>query len=322
MMRMRKDDNDLQISEVYQILKTRSISTGVIELYQKNNRIIDYLIDNKYILRISKSTLNEQIKQNRVKSVTLAPKIHASGSFTASGCDYYFLISDYVLGNDLYSALQELTDEQSIQIGKEIAKFLIELHSIKDSYYDIGHYVATIPRYKQSWKEGHLEYVEWLKNHISDMSLALKSKRIVSTAFDYIYQNVNCLEYQTGARVLHNDLHPKNIIIYEGKLAGIIDWECSQFGEADFELAHLFHWCIYPPKPSDRCELLLKSCFENFMVTMNVPSIQERLTIYQLEHELNQLIWNGKKQEEERMRRITGWLNGQVDTLLQKWQFS
>jgi aminoglycoside phosphotransferase (APT) family kinase protein len=315
---MCKDDTALQISEIYEILKTRNISTGVIELYQKNDRIIDYLIDNKYILRISKSVLDEQLKHDRVKSVSFVPKIHSSGSFTASGRNYYFLITDYVQGNDLYSVLQKLTDEQSIKIGKEIAQFLIELHSITDSSYDIGHYVATIPRYNRSWKEGHLEYIKSLRIGLSEMNTNSKSERIISSAFDYIYANINCLEYQAGAKLLHNDFHPKNIIIYKGRLAGIIDWECSQFGEADFELAHLFHWCIY--SPNDTFELLLKSIFENFINTLNVPNIEKRLTIYQLEHELNQLIWSGKKQEEERTRRINGWLNGQVEDLLEKWQ--
>lgn len=127
------------------------------------------------------------------------------------------------------------------------------------------------------------------------------------------------MEYQTGAKLLHNDFHPKNIIIHEGRLAGIIDWECSQFGESDFELTHLLHWYIYPSTPDNNLELLLKSVAENLKIASNVPNIEKRLTIYQLEHELNQLIWNGNKQEEERIQRINGWLDGQVDTLFRKW---
>lgn len=64
----------------------------------------------------------------------------------------------------------------------------------------------------------------------------------------------------------------------------------------------------------------MKSIVENLRIASDVPNIEKRLTIYQLEHELNQLIWNGKSQEEERMRRINGWLNGQVEILLEQWQ--
>ena len=310
----------IEISELFEILKARNIFTGVIEFYQKSGGIIDYLLDNKYILRISKSTLDDQMKQNRIKSVSLVPKIHSSGSFTVSGDKYYYLITDYVQGNDLWSVIQNLTDEQKNNVGKEIAQFLSELHLITGVSYDIGHYIATIPRCTKSWKDGHLEYIELLRGGLSEIDIKLESKKIVSKAFDYIYKNINSLEYQTGAKLLHNDFHPKNIIVHEGRLAGIIDWECSQFGESDFELTHLFHWCIYPPIPDNNLELLLKSVVENLQIASNVPNIEKRLTIYQLEHELNQLIWNGNKQEEERMQRLNGWLDGQVDTLFEKWQ--
>lgn len=112
-----------------------------------------------------------------------------------------------------------------------------------------------------------------------------KSEKTISTAFDYIYANINCLEYQTGAKLLHNDFHPKNIIVHEGRLAGVIDWEGSQFGEADFELAHPFHWCIYPSTPDNGFGLLSKSIVENLRIAFDVPNIEKRLTIYQLEHE-------------------------------------
>lgn len=189
----------------------------------------------------------------------------------------------------------------------------------RDSY-DIGHYIATIPDWKGSWKDGHLKYVGILRNGLSQMNIGLTSKETVSKAFDYIDENISSLEYQTGAKLLHNDFHPKNIIILEDRLAGVIDWECSQFGEADFELAHLFHWCIYPTIPDNNLSLYLKSIVNNLRSISGVLSLEKRLTIYQLEHELNQLMWNGLKQEEERMQRINGWLNGQIHELLEEWQ--
>ncbi len=315
---MSQDDTALQISEIYEILKDRCVSTGEIALYQKKGRITDYLLDNKYILRISNSALDDQMKQNRAKSISFVSKIHSSGAFTASGHQYHYLITDYVQGNDLWSVIQDLTDEQKVNIGKEIAQFLSELHSITDAAYDIGHYVPTIPRCTKSWKDGHLEYIEMLRSGLSEMDIALESKKVISKAFDYLDANSHSLEYQTGAKLLHNDFHPKNIIVHEGRLAGIIDWECSQFGEADFELTHFFHWCIYPSIPENKLGLLLKSVIENLQP--NVPNIENRLTIYQLEHEINQLIWNGSMQEEERIQRISGWLDGQVDALFEEWQ--
>jgi len=316
---MCTDVTTLPISEIREFFSSQNITADVIEVYQAKKRIVDYLIDNKYILRTSKAVMEDQFKQDRVKSITLVPKIYLSGSFTVSDDSYYFLLTDYVQGSDLYSVLP-LTEEQSVSIGYEIANFLVDLHSVKDSSYDIGHYVPTIPRYKGSWKQGHLEYIQTLKNSLVGMKIQPENIDTITSAFDYMYANINCLDYQTGGRLLHNDFHPKNIIIEKGRLAGVIDWECSQFGEADFELAHLFHWCVYPPKQDGRFDLLLKTIFEELMINLRVPNIEKRLTIYQLEHELNQIVWNGSKQEQERMRRINGWLNGQVEEILSKWR--
>ena len=272
-----------------------------------------HLHDGKYILKISTAALDEQTKQDRVKSLRLTAKIHSSGSFAVSGCEYHYVMLDFLQGDELWSVAQSLTDKEQYSIGKEIAQFLNELHSITDDYYDIGHYIPTVPRSKKSWKDGHLEYAAILKKELAGVTLELNSRQTVTEAFDYIHANIDSLEYQEGARLLHNDLHPKNIIVHEGKLAGVIDWECSQFGEADFELSHLFHWCIYPSVQENNLEILLKSAIEN---SRAIPDMCKRMTIYQLEHELNQIIWRGKKQEAERIHRINGWLNGKAAAFL------
>lgn len=316
---MSTDRIELHVDEIKEVLANIKIASDVVIPFQMNDRVTDYLIDDKYILRISKNELSEKVKLQAVQSLEFVPKIHSSGTFDVSGNNFYYLVIDYLRGDDLLSVLPILTPAQTHKIGDNIAIFLKELHMITGTSYDIGHYIPTIPNYEYSWQQGHLEYVESLNIGLSGLNPKVESKRIIQSAFEYIRTNIKCLEYQTGPRLLHNDLHPKNIIINNGELSGIIDWECSQFGEADFDIAHLIQWCIYPPKPEMRFDSLLKSLFESNAFTQNVPNIGKRLTIYQLEHELNQLIWNGMNQEEERMNRISGWLNNQVDHLLRKW---
>ena len=107
-------------------------------------------------------------------------------------------------------------------------------------------------------------------------------------------------------------------IVHEGRLTAVVDWECSQFGEADFELSRLFDWCVYPEnylEQTNNLEILLKSIIENLPL-ISMPDIEKRMTIYQLEHEFSQLVWHGKKQEEERIIRINEWLSGKVNNFL------
>ena len=87
----------------------------------------------------------------------------------------------------------------------------------------------------------------------------------------------------------------------------------------DFELSRLFDWCVYPDSylfQENNLKILLESIIKNLRSILDIPHIEKRITIYQLEHELNQLIWNGKKQEEERMNRINDWLSGKVNIFL------
>jgi aminoglycoside phosphotransferase (APT) family kinase protein len=316
-MYMDQKDNAISREVIYEVLSTQKIDVNEIELCHMNGGIITYIIDRTHLLRIADSIPAEIGKLERVKSVPFTPKVYTTGSFTLSGQDYDYMITDYMEGSELFGTLKDLTEEESLRIGEDIAGFLLNLQTITDSSYDIGHYIPTIPRYRSSWKEGHVEYIRQLRDNLSGMRM---NDSIIASAFDYIEENINCLEYQAGAKLLHNDFHPKNIIVREGRLAGVIDWECSQFGEADFELVHLFHWCIYPPEAGCQFEALLKSLITTLGIIDEVPMLAKRLTIYQLEHELNQLIWNGERQLEERRQRIHGWLNGQVEVLFDKWK--
>jgi hypothetical protein len=49
-----------------------------------------------------------------------------------------------------------------------------------------------------------------------------------------------------------------------------------------------------------------------------VPNLAERLTIYQIEHEIQQILWHGSQAEAERVPRIIRWLDGGVDDLLRQ----
>ena len=309
----------MHITDINEIMRTLNISASNTELLTESDDIISYRINSSYILKISTSTLAEQIKLNRVKSLKLAPKIHMSGSLCISDCEYHYMMIDYMQGHELWKVAQSLTDEAKYNIGKEIAQFLNELHMITGDYYDIGHYIPTIPMCTKSWKEGHLDYAAILQKGILKMDIEPDNQKIISRAFDYIHANINALDYQAGAKLLHNDFHPKNIIVNDNRLTGVIDWECSQYGEADFELSRMIDWCIYPEKylpQGNNFEILLKSIIEALQLTTTIPDIEKRFTIYQLEQEINQLIWHGKKQEEERISRVIGWLDGKINGFL------
>jgi hypothetical protein len=98
----------------------------------------------------------------------------------------------------------------------------------------------------------------------------------------------------------------------------VIDWECSQFGEADFDLCHFIHWCLYPPRPDIDFRPFLSALLEASPKSAQVPNLAVRLAIYQVEHEIQQIIWQGNKAAAERIPRIMNWMDGGVDDLLRQ----
>jgi len=202
-----------QTDEIYKILKAQNIAVNDVKSIRGDGQNADFLLDGKYIFRISDHETDALMKLDRVRSVSFAPKVRSSGEIATSDQKYFYIIYDYIRGSDLWSVAQDLTYEQKYDIGKDIAKFLTELHTITGDHYDIGHYVPTIPDFKKSWKYGHIEYAGLLRDGLLKTELKPGSKIIINEAFDYINANIGALEYHAGARLLHNDLHPKNIII-------------------------------------------------------------------------------------------------------------
>lgn len=316
---MHPDDISVQLIDIHDFLNRFLPSIKEIVEFQRTNRIVDFLVNETYLLRISNRKLDELERLQRVQSIEHVPKIYSQGEIEIKGKKYHYLIMDFIQGVELNTFIQSLTHEQSINIGKGIADFLLDLNTIKDSKYDIGHYIPTIPRHNGSWKDGHLTYLRYLEEELSKLEFSITSRDIINVAINYIKNNISCLDHMNGPVLLHNDLHPKNIIVQKGELSGVIDWECSQFGEPDFELVHLFQWLIYPLVPRNHFDSLLRSVFDQFIEHINVPEMGKRLTIYQIEHEMNQLIWNGTRQEQERIMRIMGWLSGILENKILTW---
>ena len=121
------------------------------------------------------------------------------------------------------------------------------MHAITSRSYDIGHYIPAIPNHEGSWREGHERYTAFLRIGIDEVELSPTNRKTIEDAFAFMNASLDCLVYQKGVALIHNDLHPKNIVVHGGALSAVIDWVCSQFGEPDFDFSHMIHWCFFPP---------------------------------------------------------------------------
>jgi aminoglycoside phosphotransferase (APT) family kinase protein len=221
-------------------------------------------------------------------------------------------------GNDFVNVYRETGETQQKQLGKDIAEFLDTLQDFSGSHYDIGLYVPAFPHFSGTWQDGHQNYWRVLQQQVENLHLKPDSIRVFEKAYRFLDASSKVLDFQTGPILLHNDLHPRNIILDEGRFSGVIDWECSQFGEADFDLCHFIHWSLYPPESDINFRMFLRALFEASPKCTQVPNLAERLTIYQMEHEMQQIVWNYQEAESWRVPRLVRWMGGYVDDLLRE----
>lgn len=273
-----------------------------------------FIVDDKYLIRTSRQPMHdEQIKINRIKDLKHVPKIvHASDQSIISSTIYYIIL-EYLEGSELYSVYNGLNDQNIHDIGVEISNFLFDLHSIKGEKYDIGHYTAIIPNYNNTWRSGHEKYWNYIYNSLKSIQLTNSLQQLLESSNEYINNNIASLDFESGPTLLHNDLHYKNIIIHDNALSGIIDWECSQYGEIDFDLIHLLHWSLFPPSKDFDMSDLFNIVFLTQMKNGSIPMIEKRLTIYMLEHDFIQILWSKGNRANEFLQRIKWWVSGSLE---------
>ena len=273
-----------------------------------------FIINQELLLRVSDTPMTlEQGKFRRVTMLDLVPKILHTGVLESDTEPLYYTLLTFLPGHDFVNGYQETSSAQQKQLGQDVALFLDTLQAFTGTHYDIGLYIPVISRFSGSWKAGHQRYGEILEQESAELCLQPASIPVFDSAFRFLQASIDALDFQTGPKLLHNDFHPRNILLYQGKLSGVIDWECSQYGEADFELCHLIHWCLYPPQTSIDYKPFLRALFQSAPACTQVPNLAQRLTIYQIEHEIQQIIWHGREAECWRIPRLVHWLDGGVD---------
>ena len=278
-----------------------------------------FVINQALLLRVSETPMTlEQEKFRRVATLHFVPKMVYTGMLKREAGPVYYTLLTLLPGDDFVNAYPETPQAQQKQLGEAIAGFLDELQELNGAHYDIGLYVPALPHSSGTWRAGHQQYWELLKQESEKLQLQPESAQVFERAYRFLDASAAVLDFETGPKLLHNDFHPQNIIVSQGEFSGVIDWECSQFGEADFELCHLIHWCLYPPKAHIDFRTFLRALFEASPQCTQVPDLAQRLAIYQVEHEIQQIIWQGREAESWRMPRLVRWMDGGVEDLLRE----
>ena len=256
-----------------------------------------FLVNDKYVVRIgARENAFERLKEEtellqRIENDIPVPKIYALGQYK----NYAYQVQAFVKGDALHHVWLYLSPKQKDNLVYELASYLRALH---DRTFKKFGFCGDSSGY-DSWLEfcearfySTLEEVHALDIHIPPL--------ILQTITGYFEQYKHVLQEAIPVLV-HHDLWLGNILVEDGKISAILDFEFSIQAPRDYELLLMEQFCLYPndfaeddggiyttADFADYFQLLKKHYPELF----EVRDLRKRLNLYHIPYSLRAyVVW-------------------------------
>jgi aminoglycoside phosphotransferase (APT) family kinase protein len=283
-----------------------------------------YDLNDRYILRCSAgpesaaALAREAATLNRLRAHAGVARVLGSGTFGPSQ-DWHYLLLTKLPGDNVFRRWLDESRELRDRYVRELVNLIRPVHNLANVGYTFGFYQTAISEPGATWLEGHDEYFATVLAGARKRDLSPDLSRLITEAERYYQSHRSSLAYAVGPRLTHGDLHLYNVIAEHGHVTGLIDWEWAHGGEPDCDLAHLVRWALYPWHPAEE-ELEAASTRELFAPLIPellgayselaaIPRLLERMTIYELEHDLHQISLGATDQPQARLH---GWLHERI----------
>lgn len=236
--------------------------------------------DKDLILRVNSKSVEgfekEKIIHNKFPHI-LTPEILENGSFD----NYFFSISKRVEGVQM-SKLDKTSQGELIL---SLIESMNSIHTSEISTSKYGKWNKDMIANDDSWINTLGHYIEKdLWNELSQRVdfLNLDHLNILLTKFN------NHIKYLPNSmHLLHGDFGKTNIIVEDNKIAGIIDWSESMYGDFLWDLAWITFW--------GNNDLIVQKYYQENKNTLNLENFKERLEAYHLVMAIHTLLFEAKK---------------------------
>jgi aminoglycoside phosphotransferase (APT) family kinase protein len=277
-------------------------------------------LNDRYILRCStrhESAVHfqrEAATLRRLRDLRSVARVIARGAF--GPCDtWQYLLLTRVPGENVFRLWFDAGPAIRDGYIRDMVDMIRPVHALPVDCYTFGFYQSARVMRDTAWSAGHAVHFAWLLRRARRMPLVRDLPDLIDRAEAYFARHHEALEYARGPRLAHGDLHLYNVLANNHRVTGIIDWEHAHGSEPDFDLANLIRWALYPAHPAEEAleeasartlfAPLLPVLLNSYPEVATVPRLLERMTIYQIEHDLHQIAHGGTHQPAERLR---GWL--------------
>lgn len=151
----------------------------------------------------------------------------------------------------------------------------------------------------KSWKDYLLAVKGDDDDHFTNGWYGNLAKSTVGTQrFDEIYSQFELLVEKCPEvrELIHSDLLNYNLLVSDAKISGVIDWQCSLYGDSLYDVAwFIFYEPWYPQFAAVQLGQKLKTHFES--VSANNANLAARLLCYQLHIGLGSIVYNTFKKD-------------------------
>ena len=285
-------------------------------------------VNSNYVLRCSNGDAESRFRREKalldsVGEFTFVPRILGSGPIPGTDGGF-FQIQSRVAGHDMYSIWSETPESLRHTWISELAVALHKIHQLPVSTYRIGLYQTAIRKWSGSWITGHDRYIAELLSAAYARSPAAWERALLERAERFYEDHRTALTYESGARLGHGDLHLLNVLGTSSGMSGIIDWEWAYGGgvEPEYDLEGLIRWSLYPGdigddsiQPALSAEMfadVIPTLLEAYPGLRAIPRLADRMTIYQIEHELHHIQSWKPAIPRRPLERLRAWVDDRV----------
>lgn len=151
-----------------------------------------------------------------------------------------FYVMDYVAGDVLHDAesARRLSEQVRYALGEQAVDVLAELHLIDPDSVGLGQLgrkEAYLARQLKRWTK------QWQATKTHEIPEMEDSARLLQET----------MPEQVGATIVHGDYRLGNMIVADGRIAAVLDWELCTLGDPLADLGYLLNDWVQPDEPGE-----------------------------------------------------------------------
>jgi aminoglycoside phosphotransferase (APT) family kinase protein len=178
------------------------------------------------------------------------PRVYEEGSEPGRS-----ITMDYVEGYPLDKVWNQLSKEQKLDIASQLRAILTELRELKGSYVGSLNRGKAVDGRRSDFEGGPFDTeVEFNNFLLSDTIPSCPN----------ILRDIARRSLRTDHEIVftHGDFHPRNILVKDGRVVGLLDWEYSGWYPEYWEFVKTFVSADHTIDWYDYVKLIFPKCYE------------------------------------------------------------